>query len=81
MHRSIRRLLRQAIWVVWNLLYLSLGLFPGFEVLHDRCEQEHAATNTKTPTFLHQSRWLLAMLIAISRKSATFCRWKRSKSA
>lgn len=32
-------------------------------------------------TFLHQSRWLRAMLSAISRMSATFWRWKRSRSA
>jgi len=31
--------------------------------------------------FLHQSRWLLAMLIHISLASATFCRWNLSKSA
>ena len=32
-------------------------------------------------TFLHHSRWLRAMLIDISRRSATFWRWKRSRSA
>ena len=36
---------------------------------------------TQKQTFLHQSRWLRAMLMAISRRSATFCLWNRSRSA
>jgi hypothetical protein len=32
-------------------------------------------------TVLAKSRWISASLIAMSRKSDTFCRWNRSKSA
>jgi hypothetical protein len=49
------------------------------------CRGQHQKVNDQFGgsmlTALHQSRWILAIVSAISLRSATFWRWKRSRSA
>lgn len=87
--RGLRRL-GKAIWMSWDLRDLLFGIFPGLQVLRYNgrlsvCMEAgfggKQGGKKRVHTFLHQSRWLRAMLSAISRMSATFWRWKRSRSA
>ena len=79
------------IWTVslgWSGVFSIISLFVSSHAskfcIHIGAKDEKAYRNIEQkekPTFLHQSLWLLAMLINISHKSATFCRWNRSRSA
>jgi hypothetical protein len=56
--------------MIWNFLNLFLRRLPSLEVL--QLLKLKSRIVGIEPTFLHQSLWILAMLIVISLKSATF---------
>jgi hypothetical protein len=66
--------------VVGDRSNFLLRVFPRLQILEAHVS-EYVRGGRYRRTFLHQSRWLRAMSMHISRKSATFCRWKRSRSA
>lgn len=58
-----------------------LCFFPSFQVLQRDISIQNEICLSSKLTVLAKSRWISASLIAMSRKSDTFCRWNRSKSA